>query len=219
MTRLMKALALCGCVLAGPALAAPISYGALSSNDDGSTEVIKDSLNNLEWLRWDILADLGYVETLAAIGSGGAYEGWKIADNQKAQDFTDAALFGQSNACTTSGNADCAFNLAVDFDALVGDNNLSAFTSAWFLSDNGVGEEVGFIDWYLQSSALGDEFLRKWNEGGSKPGSDAHSINGGRPSITWLLYREVPQVPVPAALPLMLAGLGAFAALSRRKRK
>jgi len=51
------------------ASATPITIGSLSSNDDGSTEVITDSLNGLEWLRRDVLADLTYSQTLAAISS------------------------------------------------------------------------------------------------------------------------------------------------------
>ena len=71
-------------LMGGAVYATPITVGALSSNDDGSTEVITDSLNNLEWLRFDVLADLTYAQTLAAIGAGGSHEGWQIAHNAEA---------------------------------------------------------------------------------------------------------------------------------------
>ena len=61
------------------AQASTITVGSLTSADDGSTEVIVDTLNNREWLRWDVLADLTYAETLAATSSGGAYADFIIA--------------------------------------------------------------------------------------------------------------------------------------------
>ena len=51
--------------------ASPVTVGSLSSDDDGSTQIITDTYNNFEWLRWDVLADLNYTQTLAAIGSSG----------------------------------------------------------------------------------------------------------------------------------------------------
>ncbi|PRY24532.1 hypothetical protein CLV78_103400 [Aliiruegeria haliotis] len=106
------------------AYAVPVSYGALSSNTDGSTEVITDSLNNLEWMRWDILADLTYQQTVDLIGAGGAREseGWMIADKATAQAFTDAFLDGQFNNCSVTGSSTCADGLGVNSDALVGYN-------------------------------------------------------------------------------------------------
>ena len=89
--------ALCAIGLAGAAQAAPVSFGSLSSNGDGSTEIISDALNNLEWLRWDVEADLTYQETVDLISGMGARagEGWAIADAAKARAFTDA-LFGRN---------------------------------------------------------------------------------------------------------------------------
>ena len=47
-------------LMAGPIVgnATPFSSGDLSSNDDGSTEIITDSLNSYEWLRWDVVDQL-----------------------------------------------------------------------------------------------------------------------------------------------------------------
>ena len=88
--------ALCAIGLAGAAHATPVSFGSLSNNDDGSTEIISDALNNLEWLRWDVEADLTYQDTVDLISGMGARagEGWAIADAAKARAFTDA-LFWQ----------------------------------------------------------------------------------------------------------------------------
>ena len=65
---------------------------------------------------------LTYAETVATIAAGGAYEGRMIADNAKAQAFTDAMLQGQTNNCAVSGSNTCADSLVVDFDSLVGSN-------------------------------------------------------------------------------------------------
>jgi len=45
--------------------AAIITIGSLSTETDGSSEIINGSLNNREWLRWDILAKLNYAQTVA----------------------------------------------------------------------------------------------------------------------------------------------------------
>ena len=108
--------------------AATISYGALSSNDDGRTDFILDTLNNYEWLRWDVLADMTYQQTLDAIAPGQAYAGFKIAGIQEAQQFANALLQGGSNLCTTNAFSAliCANGLSTDLDALLGSNYTSS---------------------------------------------------------------------------------------------
>lgn len=207
-------------LFAGTADAAVVSYGALSSNDDGSTEVISDSLNNVEWLRWDVLAGLDYAGTLAAISAGGAYEGWKIAGNVEAQAFTNALMDGQYHACSASGPVDyCAHVAPYNLDPLLGVNFASWANAAFFLSDNGTGREAGLLWAYDETHSSG--LIRKQNEWNSLSVTDLYS-DGGQYSaapITWLLYRDLATVPVPASLPLLMAGLGGLAALSRRKRR
>lgn len=223
--RIFAAVGLCSALLAAPASAAPISFGSLSSNDDGSTEIITDSLNDRDWLRWDVLKDLTYAQTLTAIGAGGAYEGWSIAGIQEAQDFTDALLSGGSNACTTTqtGYTQCAGGLSVDFDALLGSSYSSHHSYAWFLSDNQTQQAVGYVhaNSYPYASSGGTS-AHKDNQWSFITSSDNYSSSGFYSStpIGWLLYRDTATtpVPVPAALPLMLVGIGAFAGLARRKR-
>jgi hypothetical protein len=188
--------------------AAPISFGALSSNDDGSTEVIVDSLNGLEWLRWDILADYTYAETVAATGPGGAYEEFEIAHNAEAQNFVDAFLQGVANACATSGNSTCNdADVAPGLTGLLGDSYSTQVDLAWFLSDNGTGSEVGYIG-YFDSAA--PSTLLKDNEFTTIAGSDAYSASGNHADVPlpWLVYRASGgSVPVPPTLCLVALGL------------
>lgn len=208
----------CAALFAEMSQAAPISFGALSSNSDGSTEVIQDSLNNRDWLRLDVLAGLTYAETIAATSAGGAYEDFTIAGIDDAQALVEALLQGITIFCTPTATVaqTCANNLDIDLRNLLGNNHSFNNSFAWFLSDNGIGEEVGQLQFVLTSR------VEKRNERSSIEFADSFSSSGPLASlpITWLVYRDPVQViPVPATLPLVLAGFGAFAGLAYQKRK
>ena len=193
--------------------AAPVSFGALSSDDSGGTNLITDSLNNYTWLRWDALSNLSYADTLAAISPTGAYAGWQIAHNTEAQLFTNALLSGLSNACTTVAADDCNMTLPNNLTNLLGDTSSGLFDSVYFLSDNG-GDEAGFIQ-YTSEGAFGSLF--KSNYGGSIEGDSADD------NVGWLLYRGGSTTPPPTQVPepstLALFGVGfAGLALIRRRR-
>lgn len=195
--------------------AAPISYGALSSNDDGSTEIITDSLNNLQWLRWDVLADLNYTQTLAAIGSGGAYEGWQIAHNSQAQMFIDALFSPASPSCnTSSGGSQLCGNITSGLAPLFGDNYDAGFDFAFFLNDASTIYTVGILEHNNSNGGINE--YENW---GTIANSDKWSQTGvfsERP-ITWLLYRDPALVPVPAAAWLFLSALGGLVLIKSKK--
>lgn len=202
-----------------PAPASTITIGSLTSSDDGSTEIIHDSLNGLDWLRWDVLADLDYAQTLEAIGPGGAYEGWSLAHNAEAQMFIDA-LIGTPNDCTVNNGGFCrpkaySFSL-LGFGSLVGDSSLpnaTDFTSdiAWFYNDLSQSTPVGYIALWERFNSSILQFtsdVEKQNQAYTIPLTDAFSSSGqfSEMPIGWLLYRPA-QVPEPGLFTLFALGL------------
>ena len=190
----------------------PISFGALSSNDDGSTEIISDSLNNREWLRWDVLDHLTYAETLVAVTTG-AYQGWSIAGIEQAHQFVNALLFGRTNNCNTSapGFQYCYRGLPGNLTELFGDSASSQYDRVFFLSDNLTAEEVGGFE-YGPTSIHSNSRVILSNEFGSKDNADSY------PTVGWLLYRDTVSVPTPGTLPLLGIGLLVLT-LARRRRQ
>lgn len=216
---------LCTGLISGASEASTLSFGALSSQP--RSDVIKDTLNNREWLRFDVLANLNYMQIMAATSAGGAYAEYSIAGLEEAQSFVDALLNGTENTCTSfagEGFVECiASQNNFDVEELLGATHGPSTTIAWFLSDNNQGSKLGTL-LISEVATVGpgiDVGLRKYDEGGPVFSSDVESGSGdlfGTP--TWLLYRDhVAVVPVPFALPLMLAGIGALGLVKRRQRK
>lgn len=70
------------------ATAAPVTVGSMF-RDDGS-DLIVDSLNNREWLGWDVTKGLTSSQIQAATGNGEQFEGFHFADVVDARLFVNA---------------------------------------------------------------------------------------------------------------------------------
>jgi hypothetical protein len=194
--------------------AATITHGELTTNDDGSTNLITDSLNNYEWLRFDVLANLTYAETLSVLDSqdGG---GWSIAGTEQAHLFVDALFSPVIDGCTPaqgSNSQDCG-TVSSWIDGDLGGNFSSGADYVWFSSPE-YSNEVGYVLIHNDGRVT---LNPAW---GSIAQSDAYA--GGATTsgkIPWLLYRplEAPEVPLPPAVWLFGSGILGLIAIGRRK--
>ena len=188
--------------------AAIITHGSLTTNDDGSTNIITDTLNNnFEWLRFDVLAPLTYAETLATLGTqdGG---GWGIAGFTQATMFANALLSDTTNLCTETVST-CG-NVSNWSDGDLGANFDASADYAFYLTDAG---QAGYV---TVDAISGEVILRGWS---SLAASDAYATGGFYESlpISWLLYRDTTVIPVPAAVWLFASGLVGLIGVARRK--
>jgi len=199
------------------AYATPITINHLSSDDDGSVNIITDTLNNLEWLRWDETAasfgDINYMTT----EPDGAYFDFTIATTTEALLFIDA-ITDSNNNCRADLDTVCETGTGrQDYSALVGDN--------WNMNNNGYGEDWA---WYLSDSNLPHSNVGKITLGNYQP-SDTHAVRmdntglsfvepwchsydqndscGPRPLVGWLLYRSIQSIPEPPSIALLGIGL------------
>jgi hypothetical protein len=191
--------------------AAVVTQGYLTS-DDG-TGIITDSLNNVEYLRLDLLAPLTYAQTMAVLDTqeGG---GWSIATPTDALNFTTALFGGAGHTCSHTGvtitGSPCG-TLTGWFDGKLGDNFDLNRDIMWFLNDAG-----------------GVDYLRVWYYGGVEmldlaggvAFSDNFSDDGPNSAtpVTWLVVRPT-VVPLPPAVWLFGFGLVGLIGIARRNKE
>jgi hypothetical protein len=214
MTRHVKS-TLCGAGLValtlalqtGAGQASVVNHGFLSSDD--ATSVIVDSANNRQYTRLNAF-DLSVAQTEAAIGVGGAYEGWSVVTSAIMDQFIAAALGLASTACdgavaygqtcgTITGWADGHFGAGFE----------STYDYIGYYNTN-VGNPIGLLE--IRASGQVKEY-ESWSDAG---GIDYYSAANGYP-INLMLYKDIAAVPVPAAGLMLMAGLGGLGALRRRK--
>ena len=194
--------------------AAIVTQGYLSTNDDGSSNIITDSLNNVEYLRLDVLADSTYAQTVAVLGTqdGG---GWSIASPTDALAFT-AALLGGTTSCAHNGADVTVINCGIAtgwYGGKMGDNyklGTDGFDYAWFLDSAGAAD-------YIVLTSGGGVGLEDYGLLGL---SDDFAAGGASEStpIAWLVTRPA-EVPIPPAVWLFGTGLLGLFGVARRKEQ
>ncbi|ASP48445.1 PEP-CTERM sorting domain-containing protein [Cognaticolwellia beringensis] len=199
--------------LVSSAQAGLITIGALTSNNDGSTSVITDTLNNLEWMRWNESANFNYAEALLQNTSG-----WTIAGANQANLFLNALYNGISHGCSDNIQdslfcADSGSFSSEEYTALLGDSSTrgtSSIDAAWFYDDEITDGKAGFLN--LTSGTSN----QKYNTYGTIATTEEHRLlsNG---TIGWLMYRTA-TVPEPTTLTIFALGIIALA-LRRFKKQ
>ena len=220
MNRIQHALAIGALALSAMPVHASITVGAMA-RQDGST-VIEDSLNNRQWLGWDVTRGLNYTQTLAATQAGGAFAGFRVAHSADAVLFVNGML-GLPNGCATGLSALCVQTENRDFERLVGESfydyrsRFSAnydYDYVWFLAGDGSTTTAGGIEIFTQDA--GADRVTINHRLNSIAGVDANLDRGVSPT-GWLLYRDTPaSVPEPGSL--ALAGLALLAACTARRK-
>lgn len=210
--RLLIGLVLSLSCLVSSAQAGLITIGALTSNNDGSTTVINDTLNNLEWMRWNESANFNYAEALLQNTSG-----WTIAGANQVNLFLDALYNGISHGCSDNLEdflfcADSGSFSSEEYTALLGDSSTrgtSSIDAAWFYDDEITDGEAGFLN---LSSGTSNQ---KYNTYGSIAKTEEHRLLSNE-TVGWLMYRTT-SVPEPTTLAIFALGIIALA--SRRFKK
>ena len=193
-----------------------ITIGELTSNNDGSTTVINDTLNNLEWMRWNESAKFNYAEALLQNTSG-----WIIAGANQANLFLDALYSSVSSVdhkCSNNiyNSLFCADNeefTSAQYTALLGDSSTrgtSSIDAAWFYDDVALDGKAGYLK--LGSGTSNEKF----NTYGSIAKTEEQRLLSDE-SIGWLMYRTT-TVPEPTTLTIFALGIIALA-LRRFKKQ
>ncbi len=200
-------------VLFGISIFFSTSSSALVINNlsyDGS-KIVTDTVTGRQYLGLDVLVGLSYQQTVGVISSGGAWEGWSIANTKVADEFIDA-LLGGSNACSYNGTFDsrtlCGAS-AQWTDGLLGDNFIGSQDLFTFLADEySLPGYAGLGQLYESYGVFQQE---AWIE------INATQIPAP-PHYSWLVYRNNAPVPEPSILALMFTGILGLG-IARRKRK
>ena len=173
-----KIIALVGLTLSLTANAGIVTHGHLSHDD--TTNIIADSLNNVEYLRFDAIADLNYSQTLAVLDTqdGG---GWDIASYAEAAGFMQALI---SNSPPYPGPFGCSSDFSTNWscrtyvdwaDGDFGDSHFSANSDMAFVQgQNGFGyvrlNEIGSRDFSVMELVVDPGFNTSYTDSFSSNG-------------------------------------------------
>jgi hypothetical protein len=204
------------------AYATYLSIGALSLEKSDDI-IVNDSLNNIEWLRWEQNIQYNYHDLQIEVQEGGKFHGWAIATNVEASMLVDAALFGSphNEVCWAEViSAFCSFDFNADlFADVIGRSGNTGYqdrqNQVFFLSQedfyakhtdfgSGTFYEVGvlqtrndFNDLLMSNNAMSIEFSLNFSYGG-------FWTNG---YTGFVLYRQPISVYAPNSIGLLLIPL------------
>ena len=142
--------------------------------------------------------------------------------------FTNALLFGGSNSCSSTSTTTletCASGISDGLMGLLGNNfdiggNID-YTYAWFLSDNGVEQEAGYLEYLFYLFQPGSSRVSKINDYRSISIIDqSHTITGGGTNYgTWMLYKQVsvPEVTTTGSMAALASVFALMALLCERR--
>ena len=199
--------------------AATFTYNGLSSDD--TTDIIVNSIDNIEYLRFDILADLTFAQTLAATSLGGAYNTYDIAGITQVEQFFDALFVTSPCGPVSSFTRECG-DIPTWFDGAFGDDWTA--NDDYFFSKDGTG---GAAASWFRSVGTDTGLVRNTTPWGTIAESDIFSAPGASSdTISWLVFRDIdatqpPVTPVPEPSIIALLGfglLGGFRVAQRRER-
>jgi hypothetical protein len=183
------------------------TYGFLTS--DADTNFVTDTISGRMYTRFDAF-NLSYANTLTAIGSGGAYDGWSIATATEAGDWYAAALGEATTPCSSAPVA-----TYIDCGTL----------SDWEDGDFGISGRTHIFDYfaYIDESAiaprtigLGQIYAVSGRLSSIKNWSTIQELDG-IPTINLLLFKDKTSVPEPSTW--VIFALGMIGLASRRFKK
>ncbi len=180
----------------------------------GSGTVLRDTTNNLDYLRLDLTMGYGYNGVLAESGAGGVFEGWVVATESNMQSLGVSS--GITGGSTDPAQIAIAESLRDWFCPAATCVNLSSSHeyARGLLSDAGPDFSDGEPS--LLAFSIGRRFNVQPNEVDFRV-SGFGSYRGTNEEI-WLVRDSVSAVPVPAAAWLFGSGLIGLVGMSRRKK-
>lgn len=196
-------IALVGFVLSVSGLANVANAGLIIGNlnyENGDT-FVSDSLNNVNWMRFDANGARGSLASVSAMFSdiNSEFYGYTIAGTTYADKFL-AAAFGitiQPNALGNSGTLANGLD-GVAFTQVMGDGYTANSNNVWKFAANDDLTGNGVDNYVSQGSSFTN--LRRDNE---------FSIDSWAGSMSFLAYKEteISEVPEPTSLAIFALGL------------
>jgi len=196
--------------------AVTVSIGDLTYDSVVHPDIIIDTKNNRDWLRWDKFVDLTYSE-VSNLTTTGAYENWNIANFVDAQLFLDALVPSYKvNSCHDTSNEGCWSDTVAPYDyhQLLGDSHIFGSSYDTIFFESHLADKSGFIIVTNSGSVVN---VNKYSSFDSISTADTFG------TIGWLLYRKHPEVQVSIVVNepkyAGLFGLGLVSIFLYRRKK